>query len=212
MIKLMRRVFAFRFIAFLGTAIILQTSAASALQVTIDLGLDCIMPASTATLCGVPGAPTIPGGDPLWIDFTLNGAPMGHIVSDADTLWTFNFLFENVNPIPGFAPGLALTDMDGIIPGFENIPGTVNEFPPTTIYSYDSVLIPGGTFIHDLHLQEVCESCQFTGLDIFTTDPHVKGVWEAEIPEPATLLTFGVGLAGLSILGWRRRRAQTIAA
>ena len=105
------------FTAMFAGALLLSITPASALMITVELG-DCDPSDASTIVCdlGGGGIPNhlISGGDPLWIDFTLGGAPMAHLVAEEPTSWVFAFTFEEATALQ---PGLVLTDMDVTLTG-----------------------------------------------------------------------------------------------
>ena len=173
--------------------LLLWASPARALSITVELG-DCRMPLAINTTCeplgdGIPDNALVPAGDPLWIDFTLDGEPMAHLVAHSTTAWSFTFGYDGV--VSGSSE-LVLTDMGG--PIGDPIGGTCQL--GLCVYN---VVLPTDTFIHDLHIEPVVGSLDvvFNYLEIGTNDPHEKGLW---VPEPGMSGLLGLGLAGLGVL------------
>jgi len=186
----------------------------AATELTLDLEQDCSMPNGATTVCAPLDLPI--QGDEVWIDFDLAGAAMAHIVADGTALWRFVFSFtanaiDASIPPPG-VPSLVLTDMGGPIAG---LAPTCPNLSPSQVGC--DVVVPGGVFVHDVHLLEIPRNgavadLALTGLLLTTTDPatgaivpHQKGVW---VPEPGTLALLAT--AGLMLARRRARRPPRV--
>jgi len=196
-----------------AAALLSVSGIVNATSITIDLA-DCEMGAQNLTECAgaaIPDHDPIRDGDPLWIDFQLDGEEDAHFVTETDAVWLIDidlvYLPPSAPPDDGFPVTVSLTDMSGPIPGFELLDAA---FISGDII-VPAVLIPGETFIHDIHVAAVPvvigESVSFGGLRVETVDggeavPHQKGVWVSE-PSTSTLLALGIISAG-----WARSRVH----
>ena len=133
--------------------------------------------------------------EPFSEDYTISGP--GNFQLTGLLRVTFAWLDMNGAVLPG---GLSFTiERDG---------GVFGEITRSTDVGFDSVIFHGLRITYELINPQFGQGFMQTGADFNVTfgdfdDGSNVGVWE--LPEPATIALFGLGLAGLGVAMWRRR-------